>query len=492
MANSTSNIDTIASSQASKEVTANAFFDAASPASLYGRRQSTCSGLTWGYYGGNVMVAGVSTAIANGTFTLTGSTTNYIEAEPSTGAVSSNTSGFTAGRVKLYSVVTGVATVTSYTDFRAGAPGNPDLAGVTHAATSKTPPVDADELGLLDSAAGWVLKKLTLTNLWAWAKAKIEGAAVIIGGTTPAAGTFTILGVTGNVRIGSGAASGDSALTVSVNATGATTAYGWRNLQEIQSGVTSSYFGNISAVSTIDAAFTVGAVYGYYASNIVKGAASTITTQIGYYVEDLTVATNSYGFFANISAGTNKWAIYSTGTADSYLRGNVGVGALPTARNNTHLQTVDGLGFPATQVASSDANTLDDYEWGTWTPHFTLSVPGTSSFPDSTNVGRYTKVGRLVTCSFHLSTAGASAGTGTGEILLTGFPFTSGASPNNWGGGLSYISNFTTNFPNTIMMPASTTVAVLYKSSITAITVAVTQADVGASQQVYGYISYEV
>lgn len=37
-----------------------------------------------------------------------------------------------------------------------------------HAATSKTTPVDADELGLSDSAASWALKKLTFANLKAW------------------------------------------------------------------------------------------------------------------------------------------------------------------------------------------------------------------------------------------------------------------------------------------------------------------------------------
>ena len=119
MASSTSNIDNLIQSQASKEVTANAYFDAASPGTLYGRRASTTSGLTWGYYGGRVRVAGVSTSIANGTRTLSASTTNYVEADATTGAVSHNTTGFTAGRIPLYSVVTGASTVTSYTDHRA-------------------------------------------------------------------------------------------------------------------------------------------------------------------------------------------------------------------------------------------------------------------------------------------------------------------------------------------------------------------------------------
>lgn len=122
MSNSTITFDAIIQAQASKEVTANALFDALSPASLYGRRQSTSSGLTWGYYGGNVLVNGVLTQIANGTLTLTASLTNYVEAEPTTGAVSSNTTAFTAGRTPLYTVVAGASTVSSYTDHRLAVP----------------------------------------------------------------------------------------------------------------------------------------------------------------------------------------------------------------------------------------------------------------------------------------------------------------------------------------------------------------------------------
>lgn len=122
MSNSTITYDAISQSQASKEATANAMFDALSPASLYGRRQSTTSGLTWGYYGGNVLVNGVLTQIANATIALTASATNYLEAEPTTGAVSKNTTGFTAGRTPLYTIVTGTATVTSYTDHRIAVP----------------------------------------------------------------------------------------------------------------------------------------------------------------------------------------------------------------------------------------------------------------------------------------------------------------------------------------------------------------------------------
>lgn len=118
MSDSTSHIDLISSSQAQKEVTANAAFDAASPAMLYGRRASTSAALTWGFYGGVAAIAGTPTAIANGTVALTASVTNYIEADPIDGSVSANTVGFTSGSLPLYEVVAGASTVTSYTDWR--------------------------------------------------------------------------------------------------------------------------------------------------------------------------------------------------------------------------------------------------------------------------------------------------------------------------------------------------------------------------------------
>ena len=122
MSNSTITFDAIVQSQSFKERTANAFFDAASPATLYGRRESLSVGLTWAYYGGNVRVNGAISQIANGTIALTASVTNYIEANPVDGSLSKNTTGFTAGRWPLYSIVAGATTVTSYTDYRMAAP----------------------------------------------------------------------------------------------------------------------------------------------------------------------------------------------------------------------------------------------------------------------------------------------------------------------------------------------------------------------------------
>ncbi|MBY4799889.1 hypothetical protein K6W78_07720 [Burkholderia cepacia] len=123
MADSSTNIDQISSTQANKELTMNALVDAASPAMLWGRHASASFGLTWGYYGGRfVDNTGTAHAIANGSITLSASTTTYIFADNVTGAVSSNTTGFPAGKVPLYSVVTGASSVTSWLDYRSYQP----------------------------------------------------------------------------------------------------------------------------------------------------------------------------------------------------------------------------------------------------------------------------------------------------------------------------------------------------------------------------------
>lgn len=118
MADSTTWIDTIAEAQADKEVTANGAIDAASPSMTFARRQSTTTMLNWGYYGGRV----AGTLIANGTLTLTASTVNYIVVHRTTFAVSVSTSGVNwctpETYARLYRLVVGDASVTSYEDHR--------------------------------------------------------------------------------------------------------------------------------------------------------------------------------------------------------------------------------------------------------------------------------------------------------------------------------------------------------------------------------------
>jgi len=120
MADMSSNLDLVQTAQAQKEVTLNALADAGSPSTLYGRRQSTSAGLTWGYYGGNIVGAnGSIIRVENGTITLPNGTANvYIEADASTGVLSWNTAGWTPGRIRAYRATTSGGLVTGYVDSR--------------------------------------------------------------------------------------------------------------------------------------------------------------------------------------------------------------------------------------------------------------------------------------------------------------------------------------------------------------------------------------
>ena len=95
-----------------------------------------------------------------------------------------------------------------------------------------------------------------------------------------------------------------------------------------------------------------------------------------------------------------------------------------------------GITFPATQSASTDANTLDDYEEGTFTPTIT---PASGSLTSYTSSGYYVKTGRSVTItmSFQITTPGTAAGVANFSSLPftsvnTGFPAGNRAGTSEW------------------------------------------------------------
>ena len=89
-----------------------------------------------------------------------------------------------------------------------------------------------------------------------------------------------------------------------------------------------------------------------------------------------------------------------------------------------------GVKFDATQNASSDANTLDDYAEGTWTP--VIGATGnTPTITYTTQTGTYVKIGKLVFVQGYLEITANSGGTGNARI--TGLPFTSASAATPYG-----------------------------------------------------------
>jgi hypothetical protein len=99
----------------------------------------------------------------------------------------------------------------------------------------------------------------------------------------------------------------------------------------------------------------------------------------------------------------------------------IGVGAATPSASGS------GVSFPATQSASTDANTLDDYEEGSWTPSFLINSSATG-ITYSAQVGKYTKIGRNVNLTGYITLSSKGASTGNADV--SGLPFTSDSTTN--------------------------------------------------------------
>jgi hypothetical protein len=134
---------------------------------------------------------------------------------------------------------------------------------------------------------------------------------------------------------------------------------------------------------------------------------------------------------AQLDYRTGALLFLSAGT--ERMRINAGAPILCLSGGST-TATGTGIAFPATQSASSDANTLDDYEEGTWTP--TIST-GITSPTYSRQVGRYTKIGNLVHVQLSIETSGGTRN--ANSLVIGGLPFTQGS----FNGGVGYSFGYT-------------------------------------------------
>ena len=101
------------------------------------------------------------------------------------------------------------------------------------------------------------------------------------------------------------------------------------------------------------------------------------------------------------SGGSTRWKIDESGDIIPY-------------------STSSGIVLGST--SNTDANTLDDYEQGTFTPAWTSSG---SSFQYSTQQGIYTKIGNRVCFTIYVQLDGGGNSFSSNAVTLGGFPFTS-------------------------------------------------------------------
>jgi hypothetical protein len=216
---------------------------------------------------------------------------------------------------------------------------------------------------------------------------------------------------------------------------------------------TSSY--DTNKIGSSHRFLNVQAGAGLYAVGTLAGNQSGNNDRLGYltFVNDNNSASYKYsawlgseveGTTANQQGGR---LIFST-TSDASSAGPIermritSAGVLDLAQGQ--------IKFPATQVASDNANTLDDYEEGTFTPSFAPTVGAFTSATYSVQYGKFTKIGNRVDINIQISLSAVSVGTAAGVISIGGLPFTVGAKPcpfsisivQNWDSGKFPVNGF--------------------------------------------------
>ena len=185
-----------------------------------------------------------------------------------------------------------------------------------------------------------------------------------------------------------------------------------------------------------------------------------------------------------LGATTPSTVAATTVVASSTIKGatTIAVG------NATPSASGAGITFPATQSASTDANTLDDYEEGTWTPVFTGGGGSIGSTAYSDRQGTYTKVGNIVTLEMNVTMS--SVGSWSGEVIFTGLPF-AGAANMQHVGSLSVSGVTFTGYLQT-RLPPNETVMTLYKNTSGSAVASINVSDCSASSSFRIGITYRI
>ena len=173
---------------------------------------------------------------------------------------------------------------------------------------------------------------------------------------------------------------------------------------------------------------------------------------------------------------TERMRINSDGTIKTVSTISVG--------NATPSTSGAGITFPATQSASSDANTLDDYEEGTWTP----SIGGNATYGGDRG-GRYVKVGKVVTVwgKIQITTKGTGSAT-----TISGLPFTSANLGLESSGSTTYYSSLAVNVitPQASVATNSTSVQ-FYSATSAGTSLGSTSSIFGDGSRIYFTVTYE-
>ena len=177
--------------------------------------------------------------------------------------------------------------------------------------------------------------------------------------------------------------------------------------------------GTLSSLATTSSAFNGAADAGYSlfrgTTNSSGGVLSVSGNSTGNGINYTVFNSTLTGYEpANYGASQHIWKLGATEALRLNSSANLVLQGGTTTANGI------GITFPATQSASSDANTLDDYEEGTFTPSLSFG-DGAVGLTYNYRVGIYVKVGNVV--SVFIRIALNNKGSSTGHAGVSGLPF---------------------------------------------------------------------
>ena len=230
----------------------------------------------------------------------------------------------------------------------------------------------------------------TVTNLTGTASININGT---VGATTATTGAFTTLAASSTVTLSGGTANGVTYLNGSkVLTSGSALVFDGTNFTAPRTQVTTT--GSPPAAGA--------------GIELVGGTSPLILAYNRGTSAYISLNTTASAMQWNIGASAAMALNTSSGLQ---LLNTIGVG------NATPSASGAGITFPATQSASTDANTLDDYEEGTWT----VSLSGATTTTYASRNASYVKIGRMVRIGFNIQITSIGNGSAT---QLVGLPFT--------------------------------------------------------------------
>jgi len=171
--------------------------------------------------------------------------------------------------------------------------------------------------------------------------------------------------------------------------------------------------------------------------NNVAGVIALAGNQVGI-LYDSAVAKLAAGEFVRVANNAIRAFAGGTGNAlvtisfdatKSFTYGNRVSGvATERANGDRDQMRTDALTFRNDANAlSANANDLDWYEEGTWTPVVSFATPGNLAVAYSMRIGKFERIGRQVTVRFALNlAAGFTHTTASGDLQISGLPYANG------------------------------------------------------------------